>query len=117
MPTWLLCLVMLLVRASSGAEPVPALKEKLTWQYGVEWRLVRAGVAKMNWTPSAVGFQGDLHVESAGLVSRLYRVYDDYRAEMNDKFCASTVNIHAEEGKRKRDTSITFANGKAAYSE
>jgi hypothetical protein len=27
------------------------------------------------------------------------------------------VNIHAEEGKRRRDTEITFANGKANYSE
>ena len=42
---------------------------------------------------------------------------DDYRARMGDQFCASTVNIHAEEGKRRRDTNITFAEGKAAYSE
>ena len=27
------------------------------------------------------------------------------------------MNIHAEEGKRRRDTNITFADGKAAYSE
>ena len=29
----------------------------------------------------------------------------------------TSVNIRAEEGKRRRDTTITFANGKAAYSE
>ncbi len=58
-----------------------------------------------------------MHIESAGLVSKLYRVNDDYRVQMNDQFCASTVNIHAEEGKRRRDTNITFADGKAAYSE
>jgi hypothetical protein len=71
----------------------------------------------MTWTPESSGFQGDLHIESAGMVSKLYRVNDEYRARMNGQFCASTINIHAEEGKRRRDTNITFANGKAAYSE
>ena len=61
--------------------------------------------------PSA--FQADLHIESAGLVSKMYRVNDDYRARMGEQFCASTVTIHAEEGKRRRDTNITFAEGKA----
>jgi hypothetical protein len=117
MPTRLLCLLTLIVSASSGAEPVLAINEKFTWLYGIEWRLVRAGFAKMNWAPESGGFQSDLHVESAGLVSRLYVVNDDYRVQMSDRFCASTVNIHAEEGKRKRETNITFANGKAAYSE
>jgi len=89
----------------------------MEWQYGIEWRLVRAGTARMTWSPEASGFQADLHIESAGMVSKLYRVSDDYRVRMNEQFCGSTVNIHAEEGKRRRDTNITFANGKAAYSE
>jgi hypothetical protein len=71
----------------------------------------------MSWTPEPSAFQGELHIESVGLVSKLYRVNDDYRVRMNEHFCGSTVNIHAEEGKRRRDTNITFANGKAAYSE
>ena len=71
----------------------------------------------MSWTPEPSAISGRLHIESAGLVSKLYRVNDDYRVSMNEQFCASTVNIHAEEGKRRRDTKITFAYGKAAYSE
>ena len=75
------------------------------------------GLARITLTPESAGFQGELRIESAGMVSKLYRVNDDYRVQMNDQFCASTVTIHAEEGKRRRDTNITFANGKAAYSE
>jgi hypothetical protein len=36
---------------------------------------------------------------------------------MSGALCAQTVNIRAEEGKRRRETNITFADGKAAYSE
>ena len=102
----------------TGADPGSASDQKFTWQYGIEWRLVRAGSARMTWTPdSPWAFQADLHIESAGMVSKLYRVNDDYRVLMKDQFCASTVNIHAEEGKRRRETNVTFADGKAAYSE
>ena len=114
---WLPCLLAVLVCAPTGAEPASATDQKFTWQYGIEWRLVRAGLARMIWTPDSSSFQGDLRIESAGLVSKLYRVSDDYRVQMSNQFCASTVNIHAEEGKRRRDTNITFADGKAAYSE
>jgi hypothetical protein len=98
-------------------EPVPAPEHKTVWQYAVEWRLVRAGTAAMTWSPDNDGYTGDLHIESTGLVSKLYRVNDDYRVRANREFCASSVSIHAEEGKRRRDTAVTFANGKAVYSE
>jgi hypothetical protein len=114
---WLLCLLAVLVCAPTGAEPPTATDQKFTWQYAIEWRLIRAGSARMVWSPESEGFQADLQIESAGLVSKLYRVNDDYRVLMNDQFCASTVNIHAEEGKRRRDTKIAFAHGKAAYAE
>jgi Protein of unknown function (DUF3108) len=117
MTFWLLCFLALISCASAAAEPVSALSQKFTMHYGIEWRLIRAGIARMNWLPEGAGFQGDLHIESSGLVSKLYRVNDDYRVQMNDQFCGLTVNIHAEEGKRRRDTSITFSDGKAAYSE
>jgi hypothetical protein len=99
------------------AEPAGTPEQKSVWEYGVEWRLVRAGTAKMTWTPQDGGYTGDLHLESGGLVSKLYRVNDDYRVRATQAFCATDVNIHAEEGKRRRDTTITFANGKASYSE
>jgi hypothetical protein len=93
------------------------LNTKWTLQYGIEWRLVRAGTAKLIWTPEAKGYQADMHIESAGLVSKLYRVNDNYRASLNDKLCASTTVIDAEEGKRKRETKITYDAGKAKYLE
>lgn len=94
------------------------LSGKTTLHYGVEWRLIRAGVARFHWSPAAPsGYQAELHVESVGLVSKLYRVRDDYRAILNSELCAQTVTLHAEEGKRRRDTSITFSGSKAAYLE
>ena len=71
----------------------------------------------MAWAPEGSEYTGDVHIESAGLVSKLYRVNDQYRVRASQALCASAVNIHAEEGKRRRDTTITFANGKASYSE
>ncbi len=90
-----------------------------TWslQYGIEWRLIRAGTAKLSWGPQPQGYGADVHIESAGIVSKLYRVNDDYRAVLTDQLCASSTVISAEEGKRRRDTKITFANGKANYLE
>lgn len=117
MPFWLVCLTALVVCSPIAADPAAIVGQKSTWQYAIEWRLVRAGTARVVWTPESPTFQGDLHIESTGLVSKLYRVSDDYRTRLSEGFCASTVNIHAEEGKRRRDTNITFADGKAAYSE
>ena len=115
MQLWPTVLIALLVCAPSWADP--AVAQKSTLQYAVEWRLVRAGTARAVWSPGPSGNQIDLHLESAGLVNKLYRVNDDYRVETQENLCASTVKIHAEEGKRRRDTSVTFANGKATYLE
>jgi hypothetical protein len=57
-----------------GADAIPG-NEVL--QYGIEWRLVPAGTAKLTWTAPvrAATSAGELrlHMESAGLVSRLFR--------------------------------------------
>jgi hypothetical protein len=95
------------------------LAGKTTLQYEVEWRLIRAGTAKLTWSPAGKGYQGDLHIESSGLVSKLYRVKDDYRVELNEMLCATSVVINAQEGKRHRETKISYdsAAGKASYLE
>jgi hypothetical protein len=90
---------------------------KHTLQYGVEWRLVRAGMARVTWTPGESGYTADLHLESAGLVSKLYRVNDDYRASVDGNACARHVLFRAEEGKRRRETTIDFNAGKVQYVE
>src|SRR5438046_2998342 len=72
--------------------------EKLT--YNVEWRLIRAGSviveSKSNW--------GRLKLESAGLVSKLFKIDDAYAVNYDDVYCATTVVLDAIEGKRHRET-------------
>jgi hypothetical protein len=112
----LFCLPLVPQPASPAAEV--RFAGKSTLHYGVEWRLIRAGLARVAWSPGPQeSHQVELHLESAGLVSKLYRVNDDYRAVLNDQLCARTVTLHAEEGKRRRDTKITFSGGKANYLE
>jgi hypothetical protein len=93
------------------------LSRPTTLQYGVEWRLIRAGLARVKWTPRTEGFQGDLHLESAGLVSKMYKVNDDYTVQMNSDLCASSLLIKAQEGKRNRETKVTFGSTGASYLE
>jgi hypothetical protein len=88
-----------------------------TLHYGIEWRMIRAGLARVNWSPRTAGFQGDLHLESAGLVSKMYKVNDDYTVQMNPELCAATVLIKAQEGKRNRETKVTFSSAGASYLE
>lgn len=93
------------------------LSRAATLRFGIEWRLVRAGLATLKWAPATQGFQGDLHLESAGLVNKLYRVNDEYRIQMTKGLCATSILLHAEEGKRRRETRVAFDGGKASYIE
>ncbi|MBL8173493.1 MAG: DUF3108 domain-containing protein [Bryobacterales bacterium] len=80
-----------------------------TLQYGIEWRLVRAGMARLSRTPQAnSSWAGDLHLESAGLVSKLYKVNDDYRVLFDSGYCVSNIHLASQEGSRRRDTKVTF---------
>jgi hypothetical protein len=91
--------------------------------YTVEWRLIEAGRARLTWSPTEIDQkptqQVDLHLESAGLVSRLYRVDDDYRVMLTGDLCATSVFMKANEGRRRRETRITFdrPNSKIHYLE
>lgn len=102
--------------AAPIAETLPGGKQTL--HYGVEWRLIRAGAARVSWLPSpGSGHQAELTLESAGLVSKLYRVSDVYSATMNASLCGESVLLKAEEGKRRRETKITFDPGRISYVE
>src|SRR5258707_191763 len=92
---------------------------KESFTYGVEWRLIRAGLAKVSLTPLSGGWQGDVHLESAGLVSKLYRVEDNYAVTIDEQLCARSTFMKALEGKRERETKVTFdrVNSKASYLE
>ena len=83
----------------------PALPAKLSLRYQVEWRLVNAGWARLDYDAQNTA---RVHMESQGFVSKLYRVNDNYLAVLDAELCTSTVSMQAEEGSRKRETLITF---------
>jgi len=101
--------------ASAQQQPYNASRfpysEKLS--YRIEWRLVTAGTATVQLShPSPDDWHLDLDLQSAGMVNRLYRVLDKYRAVTNDHFCASTSVLDAQEGNRHRLTQLTFDNSR-----
>jgi Protein of unknown function (DUF3108) len=90
--------------AKSSKFPFP---EKLT--YRVEWRLVTAGSATVNLSRAGSdSWQTNLDIQSAGLVTRLYKVLDTYRLTSNSRFCPSQSVLDAQEGKRHTITQLTF---------
>ena len=121
--------VLLCAPAPSLQTPAPpnsaraALPAKETLSYVVEWRLIDAGKAKLSWEanpqPSRPGWQVNLHLESIGLVSRLFKVNDDYSASLNQELCVQTTHLKAQEGNRQRETQVTFdaASRKTSYLE
>jgi len=106
--------------ALQSAALVPS-KETLT--YNIEWRLVEAGKARLTRTASPQasrpGWQVDLHLESAGLVSKLYKVDDEYTANLNSDLCVQNTHLQAHEGGRQRETTVHFdpSAKKASYLE
>ena len=112
-PGWLLACALLAHAQSSG----PSGTE--TFYYNIEWRLITAGKAKVQVQPERGGQQVNLHVESVGLVSKLFKVEDDYSANMTSNWCAESAQLSSQEGNRSRETRITFdgAARKATYLE
>jgi hypothetical protein len=96
-----------------------AMPTRETLYYNVEWRLITAGKAKVQWQREPSGWQVNVHVESAGLVSKLFRVEDDYSANLRNSLCAESTQLLSHEGGRVRETKIVFdaAAQKAIYVE
>jgi len=90
-----------------------------TISYSIEWRLITAGKASIQWRRDSGGAQIDLRVESVGLVSKLFRVEDDYRARLGAGLCTESAQLTSHEGSRERETRITYdgAAHKAGYLE
>jgi hypothetical protein len=104
-------LLLVLLPAASAFPETFAPPARETLQYSIEWRLVTAGKARLEWTAVErpdPGWQVRMHVESVGLVSRLFKVEDDYRADLSRGLCAQSVAIDSHEGSRRRETRITF---------
>jgi Protein of unknown function (DUF3108) len=107
-------------KAFQGAlAPFPSA-EKLS--YDIEWRLIYAGSAELNLAPKPGDpgkWDSRLHVESGGLVSKLYRLEDNYNVSMGEGFCTAATHFNAIEGKRHRETKVVYdhTRGKADYVE
>lgn len=121
-----LTLLLVLCPRYSGADAAPAagvLPSRETLHYQIEWRLIPAGKAQLVWSarPAAgdAGWQASLLVESAGLVSKLFPVQDKYTSLLRSDLCALSSHLAAQEGRRRRETNITFDTHrqKASYLE
>ncbi len=98
------------------------LPARETLYYNIEWRLINAGKARVDWQtrPQArSGWQVNLHLESVGLVSKLFKVEDDYSSLLSPSLCVESTQITTHEGSRQRETKITFdaETKKASYLE
>lgn len=106
---------------SPDPAPVPLTPETIT--YSIEWRLIPAGTAKLTIDPnvssgSAV-WLSKLHLETIGLVSKLYKLEDNYDLKMERDYCALSTTLDAMERSRHRETKVNYnyPDGKAAYVE
>jgi hypothetical protein len=112
----LLLLLVPIPLAFPQSNPLPA-QETLT--YNIEWRLITAGKATVQWQAGRDTEQIKLRVESVGLVSKLFRVEDEYHANLGPGLCGQSVELTSQEGSRQRETKITFdsASHRADYLE
>ncbi|MES1261866.1 MAG: DUF3108 domain-containing protein [Acidobacteriota bacterium] len=97
--------------SSQTTPPLPAgVREVL--KYAIEWRLIPAGAAKLTFTtlprPATAASEVRLHIESAGLVSRLFRVEDDYTSLLGQNYCAQSSFLAAHEGNRNKETRVLY---------
>ena len=94
-----LCIGLLAALTLTAAEPVT---ERLT--YTVEWRLIHAGNVVIEAGPTSEVVK----LESAGMVSALYKIDDTYRVQFDSSFCAASSQMNSREGSRHRETTVTF---------
>ena len=115
-------LLLAMACASQGLPQSNSLPRRGTLSYSIQWRLITAGKARMEWTGAQgprPGRQINLHLESIGLVSKLFKVEDDYSASLNQSLNILSSQLITREGSRQRSTRITFdyEARKASYLE
>ena len=112
----------LLVCATLAFSQSNTLPAKETLYYSIDWRLFTAGKARVELTTTPQprpGYQVNLRLESTGIVSKLFKVEDDYSANMSSAYCAQSLQMTTHEGSRLRETKIAFdaEAKKASYLE
>jgi len=115
------CLLLLVFTGPFGRAQDPQKPRKFPYPqkltYRIEWRLMTAGTANLEFTRSpSNGWQTNLNLESAGLVTRLYRVLDKYQVLSNEHFCPSNSALDAQEGKKHTITHLAFDYGRRKVS-
>src|SRR5215470_19787374 len=97
-----LMLALLTLPAQHAVGPTAPPKERVV--YGVEWRLIHAGTVTVEARPTEVSMK----LESAGLVTSLFKVNDSYTATYDEPFCATSIHFDAQEGKRHREYHVAI---------
>lgn len=80
----------------------PQPDEKLV--FGVEWRLIRAGAVTIEKFP----YETSVKLDSAGIVSTLFRIQDVYRVHYEETLCATSSVMDSMEGKRHHEARVTY---------
>jgi hypothetical protein len=79
-----------------------AQNERLT--FDIEWRLIHAGSVVVDTHKTSARVK----LESAGLVSTLFKIDDAYGVTYDEPFCATSSTLDSQEGKRHHETRVTF---------
>jgi hypothetical protein len=112
-----------LPQSKTGGAAPSVFPSRETISYSIEWRLIYAGNARLSLDPKQSAgkrdWQSKLHLESGGLVSKLYKLDDNYTAQLEDQFCATSTDFNSIERNRHHQTTVTYdhARGKASYVE
>jgi hypothetical protein len=88
--------------AAPPAQAPPSQAEKLT--YDVEWRLIHAGIVTVERQPHLAS----MRLESAGIVSSLFRIQDVYTVNYEDSVCATSSVMESMERERHHETRVTY---------
>jgi hypothetical protein len=117
----LFVLLSALIPPSGQSQPPLPAAEKLN--YSVEWRLITAGKVHFEWNTATLennpAWRTKVHLESTGMVSKLFKVNDDYTSTLTEDLCAVDSLLNAQEARRRRETRVSFdrAARKASYRE
>src|ERR1700684_4367817 len=94
--------VLLLTSCSAQTALDVPTTERLT--YDIEWRMIHAGSAVVD----AQKTSARMKLESAGMVSSLFKVDDAYGVTYDEPFCATSSTLDAQEGKKHHETRVTY---------